>query len=154
MQTGMNTLKKPSQSAQKNSEQAAEAIIFDAHAWVEYALDSPNAELIAEKLSSAQQALTPATVLGELKEAMLRHRIPKQKISAILHYIRNKSVIINIDAEIAEKAGEINFKNKKNIKDWGMLDSIVYAVAIIKKGQVITGDLHFKNQRNVIYIGK
>jgi hypothetical protein len=27
----------------------------------------------------AQQALTPATVIGELKEAMLKHNIPRQK---------------------------------------------------------------------------
>ncbi len=150
----MKTLKKPSQPPQKNIKQTLNAVVFDAHAWVEYALDSPNAELMAEKLSSAQQALTPATVLGELKEAMLRQNIPRQKISAILHYIKNKSTVIDINAEIAEKAGEINFKHKRRTKDWGMLDSIVYAVAITKKGQVITGDPHFKNLRNTIYIGK
>jgi len=146
-------LKKPSQT-RKNIKQNSNTIVFDAHAWVEYALDSPNAQFIAEKLSSAQQALTPATVIGELKEAMLRHNIQRKKISAILHYIKNKSTIVDINAEIAEKAGEINFKNKKCIKDWGMLDSIVYAVATTKKGKVITGDPHFKNLRNVIYIGK
>lgn len=149
----MNTLKEPSQ-VQKNIKQTSEAIIFDAHAWVEYALDGHNAQLIAEKLSSAQQNFTPATVIGELKEAMLRHNIPRQKISAIIQYIKNKSTIVDINAEIAEKAGEINFKNKKRIKDWGMLDSIVYAVVATKKGKVITGDPHFKNLRNVIYIGK
>ncbi|MGB9854646.1 MAG: PIN domain-containing protein [Candidatus Bathyarchaeales archaeon] len=146
-------MKKPSQPQGKNK-QTSNAIVFDAHAWVEYTLDGPKAELIAEKLSSIQQALTPATVLGELKEAMLKHKIPRQKISTILHYIKNKSTIVDINAEIAEKAGEINFKNKKQIKDWGMLDSIVYAVAITKKGQVITGDPHFQNLRNVIYIGE
>jgi predicted nucleic acid-binding protein len=150
----MNTLKRHSQR-QKNVKQASNAVIvFDAHAWVEYALDGPNAELVAEKLSTVKQTLTPATVLGELKEAMLRHGIPKQKMSAILHYIKNKSVIIDINAEIAEKAGEINFKHKKYVKDWGMLDSLVYAVATTRKGQVITGDPHFKNLRNVIYIGE
>lgn len=147
-------MKNSSKTRQNNIKQTSGTIVFDAHAWVEYALDGQNAELIAEKLSSTQQALTPATVLGELKEAMLRHNLPRQKISAILHYIRNKSTIIDINAEIAEKAGEINFKHKRCIKDWGMLDSIVYAVATTKKGQVITGDQHFKNLRNVIYIGK
>lgn len=139
---------------QKSTKQTENAFVFDAYAWVEYALDGPKADVIAEKLSIAQQALTPATVLAELKEAMLKHNIPRQKISAILNYIKSKSAIINIDAEIAEKAGEINFKHKKRIKNWGILDSIVYAVTLTKKGQVITDDYHFKNLKNVIYLGE
>jgi predicted nucleic acid-binding protein len=85
---------------------------------------------------------------------LLKQNVPRHKISAILSYIKNKSTIINIDAEIAEKAGEINFKHKKHVKDWSMLDSLVYATAITKKAQVITGDPHFKNLRNIIYISK
>jgi predicted nucleic acid-binding protein len=149
----MNTLKKPLPT-QESTKKVKNTIVFDAYAWVEYALDGPNADLVAEKLSMAQQAQTPATVIGELKEAMLKHNIPRQKISAILNYIKNRSTIVNIDADIAEKAGEINFKHKKQVKDWGMLDSLVYATAIIKKAQVITGDPHFRKLRNVIYIGK
>jgi predicted nucleic acid-binding protein len=109
--------------------------VFDAHAWVEYALNGPHADMIAEKLSSARHPLTPATVIGELKEAMLRHHIPKSKISTVLLYVKNKSTVVNIDAEIAEKAAEINFQHKKTIKDWGMLDSIVYAVTILRRGR-------------------
>jgi predicted nucleic acid-binding protein len=149
----MNTLKKPLPT-RENTKKVKNTIVFDAYAWVEYALDGPKADLVAEKLSMAQQALTPATVIGELKEAMLKHNIPRQKISAILNYIKNRGTIVNIDADIAEKAGEINFKHKKQVKDWGMLDSLVYATAIIKKAQVITGDPHFRNLPNVIYIGK
>jgi len=149
----MNTLKKPLPN-QENTKKVKNTIVFDAYAWVEYALDDPNADLVAEKLSMTQQALTPATVIGELKEAMLKHNIPRKKISAILNYIKNRSTIVNIDADIAEKAGEINFKHKKQVKDWSILDSLVYATAIIKKAQIITGDPHFKNLQNVIYIGK
>jgi hypothetical protein len=41
---------------------------------------------------------------------MLKHNIPRQKTSAILNYIKNRGTIVNVDADIAEKAGEINFK--------------------------------------------
>ena len=149
----MKTLTKPSHTPTKNREETRDAVVFDAYAWVEYTLNSPYADMIAEKLSSARHPLTPATVIGELKEAMLRHHIPKSKISSVLLYAKNKSTVVNIDAEIAEKAAEINFQHKKTIKGWGMLDSIVYAVTILKKGRVITGDPHFKNLPQVTYIG-
>jgi len=140
--------------SEENREEPDEVVIFDAYAWCEYALDGPHAELIGKKLSSARQALTPASVLGELKESMLRHHVKTSKISSILLYVKNRSFIVNIDAEIAEKAGDINFKNKKKIQGWGMLDSLVYSATLLKKGRVITGDPHFKNLPEVIYIGK
>lgn len=138
---------------EENQEEQDDVVVFDACAWCEYALDGPHAELISKKLSSARQALTPASVLGELKESMLRHNIQPSKISSILQYIKNRSFIVNIDAEIAESAGDINFENKKKIQGWGMLDSMVYSVTLKKNGQVITGDTHFKNLPKVIYIG-
>jgi len=146
-------LTKPSHTKTRNREETRDTVVFDAHAWVEYALDSPHADIIAEKLSSSRHPLTPATVIGELKESMLRHHIPKSKISTVLLYAKSKSAIVNVDAEIAEKAAEINFQHKKIIKDWGMLNSIVYAVTILKKGQLITGDPHFKNLPQATYIG-
>jgi predicted nucleic acid-binding protein len=149
----MKTLTKPSHTKTRNREETRDTVVFDAHAWVEYALNSPHADTIAEKLSSSRRPLTPATVIGELKESMLRQHIPKSKISTVLLYVKSKSTIVNVDAEIAEKAAEINFQHKKTIKDWGMLDSIVYAVTILNKGQVITGDPHFKNLPQVTYIG-
>jgi hypothetical protein len=77
-------LTKPSHTPTKNREETRDAVVFDAYAWVEYALNSPYADMIAEKLSSTRHPLTPATVIGELKEAMLRHHIPKSKISSVL----------------------------------------------------------------------
>ena len=149
----MKTLTKPSHTKTKNREETRDAAVLDAHAWVEYALNGPHADMIAAKLSSAHHPLTPATAIGELKEAMQRQHIPKSKISTVLLYVKNKSTVVNIDAEIAEKAAETNFQHKKTIKGWGMLDSIVYAVTILKKGRVITGDPHFKNLPQVTYIG-
>jgi len=146
----MNPLRKP----RENPEETDNSVVLDAHAWCEYALDGPYADLVSENLSSIRQPLTPASVVGELKESMLRHNVTASKISSILLYIRNKSLIVNIDAEIAEKAGDINFENKKKIQGWGMLDSIVYSVALLRKGRVVTGDPHFKNLPYVIYIGK
>jgi predicted nucleic acid-binding protein len=128
-------------------------IIFDTYAWVEYALDSPKAEKVAHFLESASEAITPASVLAELKESMLRQGIRAPVMNHILTYIKNRTTIAAIDPTLAELAGEINFTQKKTIKNWGMLDSFVYATAKLRRGTVLTGDPHFKQLKDVIYIG-
>jgi len=129
-------------------------VVFDAYAWVEYALDSPKAETVARMLESSSEAFTPASVLAELKESMLRHGIRRSRIRQVLTFVRSRTIVAEIDAEIAEVAGETNFRQKKKVKNWGMLDSFVLAVAAVKGGKVLTGDPHFKNMNDVIYIGE
>ena len=128
-------------------------IVFDAYAWVEYALDSPKAETVAELLESASEAITPASVLAELKESMLRHGIKAQIIDKILTYVKSRTTVVGIDTTVAELAGNLNFLRKKKTKDWGMLDSFVYATSRLYNGKVLTGDPHFKHLKKVIYIG-
>jgi uncharacterized protein with PIN domain len=128
-------------------------IIFDAYAWVEYALDSPKAERVAELLEGASEAITPASVLAELKESMLRHGIRARVMNRILTYIKSRTIVVGIDSAVAELAGEMNFTQKKAVRNWGMLDSFVYATAKLFRGIVLTGDPHFKQLKDVIYIG-
>ncbi len=128
-------------------------IIFDAYAWVEYALDSANAQVVARHLEDSSEAFTPASVLAELNESMLRHGIRRGLIRRMLAFVKSKTIVVEIGADLAEVAGAMNFRTKRAVKDWGMLDSFVYAVAKTKGGRVLTGDPHFKNLDNVIYIG-
>jgi len=128
-------------------------IVFDAYAWVEYALDSPKAEKVAELLESASEAITPASVLAELKESMLRHGIKTDIIKRILTYAKSRTTVVGIDSTVAELAGKLNFLHKRTTKGWGMLDSFVYATSRLYNGKVLTGDPHFKRLKKAIYIG-
>ena len=129
------------------------AVVFDAYAWVEYALDSPKAALVGDLLDRASEAYTPASVVAELIDSMLRHGIAHETVDRILNFIRSRTVVVPIDSEIADRAGNLNFVKKKTVKDWGMLDSLVYATAT-DRGSILTGDPHFKDIPGVIYIGK
>jgi predicted nucleic acid-binding protein len=75
-------------------------------------------------------------------------------MNRILTYIKSRTTVVGIDSTIAELAGEINFTQKKAIKGWGMLDSFVYAITKARRGRLLTGDPHFKQLKNVIYIGE
>jgi len=128
-------------------------VIFDAYAWVEYALDTPKADEVAELLAGAAEAITPASVLAELEEAMLRRGISTGVMKRVVTYIKSRTTVVGIDSTVAELAGKLNFSQKKIVKDWGMLDSFVYATSKLYDGTVLTGDPHFKHLKNVIYIG-
>jgi predicted nucleic acid-binding protein len=71
----------------------------------------------------------------------------------IFAYVKSRTTPVEIDSTVAELAGEINFTQKRTIKDWGMMDSFVYATARARGGKVLTGDPHFKDLRDVVYIG-
>jgi hypothetical protein len=131
-----------------------EIIIFDAYAWVEYALDGANAGIVKDKLDLAEEAFTPASVIAELKEIMLRHGVEGETISHVIDFIKARTLVVDIDSDISELSGDINFRNKKTIRDWGMLDSMVLAVSRTKRGSILTGDPHFKHLSKVIFIGR
>lgn len=127
-------------------------IIFDAYAWVEYAVDGPYASRVSRILADHEDIYTPATVVAELRDSMLKKGIPNTSIHQIIRFTEAKSRIVDINFEIAQLAGEINFQQKKTVKGWGMLDSFVYAVAKSRGGRVLTGDSHFKHLEDVIYL--
>ena len=80
-----------------------------------------------------------------------------ETISQVINFVKGRSSVVEIDASFAEMAGEINFLHKKKIKGWGMLDSMVFAVAKSPKwenSRILTGDPHFEGLANVIYMVK
>ncbi|MFI5421229.1 MAG: PIN domain-containing protein, partial [Nitrososphaerales archaeon] len=59
-------------------------------------------------------------------------------------FISTKTAIVQVDRAVALLAGKINFQKKKEVRDWGMADSIILATANLASAKVVTGDLHFK----------
>ena len=50
-----------------------------------------------------------------------------------------------MDESIAVESAKVNVRNKREIDGWGLADSVVYATAIVKKAEVVTGDEHLEN---------
>ena len=66
--------------------------------------------------------------------------------------MKELSIIIVPDEAIYELAGRINFLQKKRVKGWGMVDSLILTTAKIYGLTIVTGDKYFKNIKNVIMI--
>ena len=129
-------------------------LVFDTYAWVEYIAGGKYADKISELLASPSFSpkVTPATVLAELTERLLRNGDSHSKIERDIRFITSKTMVVQCDEKIAYRAGEINFTQKKKINGWGMLDSLNYAVASVMQCQFVTGDPHFKDFPDVIWI--
>jgi predicted nucleic acid-binding protein len=62
--------------------------------------------------------------------------------------IKNGSTILNLNEAIAIFAGKLNFERKKNVKNWGMIDSIILATAQIYNLKILTKDSGFRDLPN------
>lgn len=128
--------------------------VFDTYAWIEYIADSKHAKKIANLLKNApHKKVTPATVIAELTEKLFREGTDRSQIQQILNFIAKKTLVVQCDSAVAFRAGEINYTQKKKIRDWGMLDSLNYAVACILNYKFVTGDPYFKGFKDVVWIG-
>jgi PIN domain nuclease of toxin-antitoxin system len=69
-----------------------------------------------------------------------------------LEFINATSQVAELDFELAVTAGKTDLEMKKKAKGWGLADSIVLCTAKSIKGKVVTGDEHFRELKEVIFI--
>lgn len=130
-------------------------MVFDTYAWVEYISGGTHANKIADLLANpahGQKKVTPATVMAELTERLLREGVDQLKIEQVISFIASRTLIYPCDSEVAFHAGRIDFEQKKKVKDWGMFDSLNYAIARMLNCSFVTGDPHFKGKKDVIFL--
>ena len=110
-----------------------------------YTTEGVGSPRVAELLDSEVELFTPSSVIAELSEVMLRHKIAPKRHSEVLTYVKSRTETVAINADLAEKAGSINYEHKRIIPGWGMLDSFVWASAVELQAYVLTGDPHFRS---------
>ena len=120
--------------------------IIDSYAWVEYFRGTKEGAAAKEYIEKKSNATCSITI-AELAE---KYRRENKDFLEDYTFIVSKSRIIDLSGDIALAAGEINFENKKKIKNWGMSDAIILATARIFNAKVVTGDEHFRNLNEVM----
>src|SRR3989344_5464952 len=99
--------------------------VIDSYAWAEYFRGTEKGALVREFIEKGKCATSTITI-AELSEKYIREG---KDFKDDLEFIFSKSKVVEINANLALLAGKINFENKKKIKNWGMADSIILAVA-------------------------
>lgn len=129
--------------------------VIDAYAWVEYFRASKHGE-IARKYIEGEGSATPTIVVSEVsrylqREVEVGNETQEGRLKR-LEFMRAVSQIVDLNFEIAMRAGEVDVAMKSRIKGWGLADSIILCTARIVGGHVVTGDEHFKGLEETIFI--
>lgn len=129
--------------------------MIDTYAWVEYLIGS-EIGVKAKNYIERGRGLTPSIVLVELRKWYLREiesgRRSEREMQRHLAFVESATEVVPLDATLALKAGETDFLMKKRIRNWPIADSVIYATALSRAAQVVTGDKHFKGLNEAIYL--
>ena len=125
--------------------------LIDSYAWIEYFMGSEAGERVKPIIEGLEEKLTPTICLAEVYAKTLKAE-SMELAENQRTFIKERSALTPLDEATAIKSAEIDITMKKKIKGWGLADSIVYATGLIKGAEIVTGDAHFKNLKNVIFI--
>jgi len=124
--------------------------LLDTYAWVEYLIGSKKGIKVKKIIENEKNTLsTPENCISEIKLWCLANNEDFKKLFGI---VKMGSVIEPINLINWLKAAEIRHGNRKEMKDFGLMDSIILAKQEEIKGIILTGDLHFKNKKNVEFL--
>ena len=113
-----------------------ESELFDSTIWIDYLIKGS----FKEKIEKEEIFLLSSLSLFEIKRKLLRNKeLNKRELNEKISFIKNKSTIINIDSEIAEKSSEIAEE-----KSLGAADALIYTTAILNDAKLLTLDNDFR----------
>ena len=132
-------------------------IVIDTYAWIELLIGSEKGKKVKELIENAQEVYTPSTVLAETARKFLREGTNEKTITMWLEIITAASVITQIDSTTALEAAKSQLELAKKAKiskqnTPSLFDAIVHATARINQCKILTGDEHFKNLPETIWI--
>ena len=132
-------------------------IVIDTYAWIELLTGSERGTKVKELMENAEEVYTPGTVLAETARKFLREGTDEKTINTSLEIITTASVITQIDSATAIEAAkcQLELSQKAKISKQNtpsLLDAIVYATARINQCKIITGDEHFRNLPETIWL--
>ncbi len=114
--------------------------LLDSSIWIDFAVKNNFQEII----NSEETLFLSVLSLFEIKKKLIYNNIDKININKISEFIKKRSVIIQINEEIAEKAAEIAIENKIPA-----IDSLIYASALLNNLELLTLDNDFRDLSNV-----
>lgn len=133
--------------------------VIDTYAWIEIFIGSKSGEKARGILQKAEETYTPDVVIAEIARKYLREGMKEKTILERLTTIEETSEIIPIDKNIAFESAkcylELTEKAKtRKLKAPRLFDAIVLATARKLGAKIVTGDEHFKQINETLWIGK
>ncbi len=133
-------------------------IVVDTYAWIEIFIGSEKGNKARKILTETLEIYTPDIVLAEVARKYIREGTEQKVVLERLKTIIETSETTQINVETALESAkcyiELSEEAKKaRITTPSLFDAIVLATTRVLKAKVITGDEHFRNLPETIWIG-
>jgi predicted nucleic acid-binding protein len=115
-------------------EKKKESKLLDTNIWLSYFLTQKYKDIIEKEEGLFLSALS----LFEVQKKLHKSSLDKEAIKASIIFMKNKSIILPLTEEIADKAAVVSAE--KNLPS---IDSLIYATALIHNKIVYTEDNDF-----------
>lgn len=114
--------------------------VIDSSVWLEYFTNG----YYKETIESNEVLAVAAISIFEIKKKLLKEAIEIQTVKKCIHFIKRRSLVIDLTQEIAEMAAEIAIKHRLPAAD-----AIIYTSAMINQSELITADNDFRGLAGV-----
>jgi predicted nucleic acid-binding protein len=126
--------------------------VIDSFAWLEYFMGTPRGEAAKEIVDSrTDEKFTPTICIAEVYAKSLKSE-GEPMAETRRNFMRDRSAVAPLDEEKAVEAAKIDVARKKEVRGWGLADSVVLATARELDARVVTGDAHFDGLQDVMMI--
>ena len=109
--------------------------LIDSSMWIAYFLTGSFKEL----LEKDEMFFLSVLSLFEIKGILIKKDVPLEKVEISLKFVKNRSLLIDVNAEISEMVAEFSIKHKIPT-----IDSLIYASALKNNATLITLDNDFR----------
>jgi predicted nucleic acid-binding protein len=124
-------------------------MIIDSYAWIEYFFGSEKGKRVRDAMEQ-KECYTLESNLAEIYEWSKKN---DEDFSFLQKIIIVKSRILPINRRDWLRGVEIKLEQRKKQRDFGLVDGLMIAKQEELKCGLITGDKHFKNVKNVVFLG-
>lgn len=118
------------------------AVVLDTWTWVEYWKGNGRVRIFVE---GNETRITSMISVAELERL---YGTDKGRMDRMVSIIRSRSLLVPVDLSIARAAGRV----RREMKEGGIADAIIYATALRHHAKVVTGDPHFRGMPEVVVV--
>jgi predicted nucleic acid-binding protein len=120
------------------------AVVLDTWTWIEYWKGN---DRVRTYIEGNETRITSMITIAELERF---YGVDRERMDRMVSMIRSRSLLVPVDLVIARAAGRV----RREMKDGGIADAIIYATALRHRAKVVTGDPHFRGMPEVILVGE
>lgn len=133
-------------------------LTIDSFAWIELIRGTPLGIATRARIEAADECFTPAIVLAEVAHRCRRDTLGERQIERELTAMTEASALVPItpDLAIAASAATKELRERaalRRLRPAGLADGLILATARLTESQLLTGDLHFRDLRETLWLG-